>query len=376
MGRYQKTKFTGVFFEPSATKKHQGRPDQAWYIVYQQSGKRKWEKIGWASEGYTAAMASQIRAERVRDTRGHTELLQTKDITFGEAWALAWQRHIQHLASAKDDAYRYKAHLSEPLGNLHIAKITPEDVEAIKGGLVKAGKAPATIKHIVGLIGKIYNYLMRWGIYSGPNPIRTVHIPKVDNRRMRFLTKEEAATLLTSLKKRSLYTWRISMMSLYTGMRASEIIRLKGEHVDLDKGQVQVRDTKKSSNNRVVYLPSPIKELLSHIDISPGKNVFPMPAGGSYIKVNSTFARTVKDIGLNEGMTDSRDKVVFHSLRHTFASWMVMQGKSLYLVGTLLGHSTAEMTKRYAHLAPETQREAVEAIEGYFNFSGLESESD
>jgi len=72
----------------------------------------------------------------------------------------------------------------------------------------------------------------------------------------------------------------------------------------------------------------------------------------------------VKDLGLNDGITDRRQKLVFHSLRHTFASWLVQMGKPLYTVSQLLGHSDLKMTMRYAHLAPDTQRAAAMELEG------------
>ena len=72
----------------------------------------------------------------------------------------------------------------------------------------------------------------------------------------------------------------------------------------------------------------------------------------------------MKDLGLNDGITDRRQKLVFHSLRHTFASWLVQMGKPLYTVSQLLGHSDLKMTMRYAHLAPDTQRAAAMELEG------------
>jgi integrase len=76
------------------------------------------------------------------------------------------------------------------------------------------------------------------------------------------------------------------------------------------------------------------------------------------------FSKAVNDLGLNDGITDRRQKVVFHSLRHTFASWLVQMGKPLYTVSQLLGHSDVKMTMRYAHLAPDTQRAAAMELEG------------
>ncbi|UQZ90733.1 hypothetical protein C4J81_16580 [Deltaproteobacteria bacterium Smac51] len=141
---------------------------------------------------------------------------------------------------------------------------------------------------------------------------------------------------------------------------------LRGEHIDLEGGRARATDTK-NFKDRTVYLPGVIVDMLREIGLTPGEPVFPRPKGGTYDRVSHVFDRAVKDLGFNEGRDDRRDRVVFHTLRHTFASWMVIQGQSLYLVGTLLGHSSAQMTQRYAHLAPETQKAAVTAIESFIN---------
>ena len=76
-----------------------------------------------------------------------------------------------------------------------------------------------------------------------------------------------------------------------------------------------------------------------------------------------TFERAVKACQLNKGYNDRRQKVVFHSLRHTFASRLVQKGVSLYEVKELLGHSDIKMTMRYAHLANETLRQAISKLD-------------
>jgi site-specific recombinase XerD len=65
---------------------------------------------------------------------------------------------------------------------------------------------------------------------------------------------------------------------------------------------------------------------------------------------------------LNDGIIDPRHKAVFHTLRHTFASWLVQSGFPIALVSQMLGHSSINVTMRYAHLAPSQEHQAVEFI--------------
>jgi site-specific recombinase XerD len=90
--------------------------------------------------------------------------------------------------------------------------------------------------------------------------------------------------------------------------------------------------------------------------------VFPGRGGVRMVQISKTFKRSVDDL-FNDGVDDPRERVFFHSLRHTYASWLVMEGVDLYRVKELLGHKDLAMTARYAHLAPDTLRGAVNILE-------------
>lgn len=74
------------------------------------------------------------------------------------------------------------------------------------------------------------------------------------------------------------------------------------------------------------------------------------------------FRRAIKESGVNDGVMDMRDKVVFHTFRHTFASWLVQGAMPLALVGQILGHSSIQVTMRYIHLSQPQAYEAVNLI--------------
>jgi site-specific recombinase XerD len=107
-----------------------------------------------------------------------------------------------------------------------------------------------------------------------------------------------------------------------------------------------------------------VKDMLAAKEAGdPSVAIFPPAKGGKTREAPGTFERVVAELGLNAGIEDRRDKVVFHTLRHTFASWLVQGGIDLYRVKELMGHSVMAMTERYAHLAPDAGRVSVQVIE-------------
>jgi integrase len=111
-----------------------------------------------------------------------------------------------------------------------------------------------------------------------------------------------------------------------------------------------------------------------------GELVFKARHGGKIPEVSKSFLRTVNDLKFNDGIEDRRQKASFHTLRHTFASWLAIQGTPILVIKELMGHASLAMTERYAHLIPDQKKESVERMEKAFeegiNGSGADDEND
>jgi len=183
---------------------------------------------------------------------------------------------------------------------------------------------------------------------------------------LRYLTRDEAQELLSALLQRSKDTHDAAFLSLHCGLRQGEIFSLRWSDVDFERGLLSIRDAK--AGDRTAFLTTPAADMLK--GRGPGKPsdlVFPSARGRKNCEVSKTFSRTVEDIGLNLGIEDSRQRIVFHSCRHSYASWLVEAGTDLYTVQRLLGHKTGTMTARYAHHSPEGLRSAVKGLEAHMN---------
>ena len=182
---------------------------------------------------------------------------------------------------------------------------------------------------------------------------------KVNNKRLRYFTHVEVDILLEALKSKSQQVHDMTLFSLHTGARAGEVFSLTWGVVNLKNGTAQLRDGK--GVDRHAYLTDATQSMLEqlHQEQDPSELVFTDSEGEKITKISNTFERTVKELGLNNGVTDSRDKAIFHTCRHTFASWHVQNGTDLYTVKELLGHSTIQLTERYSHLRPDGLKKAA-----------------
>jgi len=150
-------------------------------------------------------------------------------------------------------------------------------------------------------------------------------------------------------------------LSLYTGMRAGEIFKLQWADINLEHGIITILDPKNDETARVFLAPQ-VKNMLQKRRPDRVKShsfVFTDSQGRKLKEVSNTFDRTIQKLKFNEGVTDRRRRFVFHSLRHSFASWLALQGTSIYEIKDLMRHKRIEMTMRYAHLLPDHRRQAV-----------------
>jgi integrase len=364
------TQFPGIY-ERNAERLI-GVPDVCFDISYKVDRKKVWEKIGWKSQGYTPELVRQIRNERIITIQHGAELPQQKqksphfkDIALKY---LEWASENK-ARNGRDDFYLYRNHLAHYFDNKRLQDISPFELERLKSDLTKLGLSPASVKHCLVLFRQIINKAIAWRLYEGQNPVKEVKLPTVQNQRERFLTHEEANILLNELAKVKSSDLRdMAVLSLHCGLRASEIFKLKGQDLDFDNGLINISDTK-NKLARKAYMTGAVKGILQkRKPASPGELIFKDKRHNNEIAaISQKFRIIVKKLRFNEGITDPRHKVYFHTLRHTFASWLAIQGTPLYTIAKLMGHKSIAMSERYSHLSPDHKKQAVMDMEQAFN---------
>ena len=365
-------KYPGLYFYGLQTL-HKGRPDKTYYISYQDgAGKKIWEKIGKASEGITPSKAAKIRAERIRTVRLGDEVIpiqkkRKRAKTFSQFFLekyLPWAK-AQKTSWVKEEMF-HRLYLAQIIGKKPLSAITPFDLEKVKKVMRDKGLAPKTINYCLDTVRVVYNKAVAWGLFSGENPAKRVSRIKHDNRRRRFLSVEEARALLEELKQRSQQTYEIAVLALKCGLRFGEIANLRFGDIDLENGLLFIRDPK-NRESRTAYITPEVREILeAKIPAPPEQLVFPSDTGGRMTQVSKSFDRTVQKLGFNKGITDPRQRITFHSLRHTFASWLAISGVPLNTIRELMGHKTLVMTTRYSHLSPSAKRKAMDSLPALF----------
>ena len=140
---------------------------------------------------------------------------------------------------------------------------------------------------------------------------------------------------------------------IYTGCRKGEALNLKWDDVDMQNDVIAIKGTK-TKYDRYIPISKPLKEILSGIEKKQDCLYVFNKNGAKLGDFKKSFHTACKNAGFKD--------MHIHDLRHVFASKMVMDGTSLYITGSLLGHRTTQMTKRYAHLKPETLKKAVDDV--------------
>jgi integrase len=159
---------------------------------------------------------------------------------------------------------------------------------------------------------------------------------------------------------------------LHCGLRFGEIAALPWSCVNFETGTLAILNAKTGS--RTAYLIDRAKAMLESRmknqkeNKRRGRLVFPKRSGkkGVMIQASKVFRDTIDELKLNEGITDRKQKVTFHTLRHTYATHLYESTHDLYLTQRSLGHATGTMTARYAKMSESRLREGAAALQAAF----------
>lgn len=400
------TKYEGIRFREHPTRMYGSRKDRYYSIRYRVDGKRKEEGLGWESQndqrdkdGSRISMLEVARATLARLKEAHREgqgpstleekrtlaaqakaeaerqqkIEVARNVTLADYWPiyLTSSKLIKGEDKKKNRSWKveegiFENWLKPVLGNEPIKDIDFDHWDRLMGVMVDAGLAPRTRQYIAMVLRQCLAHAYSRKLVPTPPPAARdvgATIGKGGNRRTRTLTTSELQAILQVLDERDRNAYAITFFCALTGCRFGEAAGLDWRDVDLSMGETTFRDTK-NGTNRTVPLPDSLVDFLTELRRQGRLTgpVFLNAAGKTYTQPPQPFRDTVEALGLNEGR-DKRDRVVFHTLRHTAATRLAQAGTSLPDLQAIGGWKSPVMALRYAHDDKRTKRKAIDALE-------------
>jgi integrase len=280
-----------------------------------------------------------------------------------ETMAELCDRYLTHHAevhkkasSLRNDRVMINEVIKPALGRLKVQEVTRADVTNLHHGFADR---PYRGNRVLALLSKMFNLAERWGVRpDGTNPCRHVERFK-EQKRQRFLSAEELKRLGGVLAQVEIEAVELPSVApairllLFTGARLSEILTLKWDYVDSEHGCLNLPDSKTGA--KAIQLNTGALDVLNGIPRSHSPWVLRGRNGDNpLVNLEKPWRRIRERVDLLD--------VRLHDLRHSFASVGAAAGSSLVVIGALLGHTQPATTARYAHLASDPLKEAVNAI--------------
>jgi len=267
--------------------------------------------------------------------------------------------------------YKYDLEpLAERFRGMRLDHVAPAEVDA----LCRRGDVSIrTIEKRLTEVKTLFNFFVQRGVL-GESPIEQLEPPRPDQEPPRYLTQDDVSTLLNTIRtyaegfesgddvtepggyQQAPRWWLLHAVRLgvSTGMRRGSLVRLTFD--DLGPDHIHVPAASAKRDGYTIPLFEDAQAVLDDLPHDEGlvlrrHNGSPVPE----TMLSKQFARFRGDTGFS-------DEVTLHTLRHTFASWLVQAGVPLYKVSRWLGHHSITVTERYAHLAPHQSDERAEAL--------------
>ena len=353
---YCDSELPGLYVEVRATSPGQG----TFYLRYKDStGKTCHQKIARTADIGLVEARKQARTLKAEIALGSDPRAEEKArqavLTFSEFFE---QQYLPYVTPRKRswgrDEELYRLRIKAVFGHKRLNQITRQQIQSFHTALMHEGLAAATCNHHIKLMKHALNLAVDWEMLDS-NPVARVPLFHEDNKIEHYLNDTELERLLTVLHaNRNSPVSLIALFLLSTGCRLNEVLSAKWSDVDLDKSVFTIRATNsKSKRLRAVPLNGTALEVLKQLDTQERfEHLFiNRKTGKPYVNITKVWQRLRTAAGLKH--------LRLHDLRHQYASFLVNNGRTLYEVQQILGHSDPKVTMRYAHLSTRALQEAA-----------------
>ena len=334
--------------------------------------------------GKTQAEVKEKLKRAIEETAG-LDVAKAGQYTVG-SWLEVWYENYAKIKMRPSSYLTYRGyldnHIKPNIGNIPLGGLTTLDLQGLYRKLLEGGRvdrlesqkqpkglSAKTVRNIHQVISSALKlavdqrFLVR-------NPADGCALPKVERKEMQTLPAAQLAAFLQEAKDSGVFT--LYYIDLTTGLRRGELLGLKWEDVDLEKGELRVRRQIGRISGEVIEMPLKTKNAYRTLPLSAdaidalkeqkrkagnSEWVFPSPTGGpvSPDSVLHMLHRVLKRAGLPE--------VRFHDLRHTFATLALQNGVDIKTVSGMLGHFSAGFTlDTYAHVTTSAKQEAANTM--------------
>jgi integrase len=344
--RYIKSsRFTGVYYENLKD------GDKSYSITYNLDGKSKRKKIGNYSQEIRENYCFQMRIMLLN--HGDEAFKEkSENITLNEVADIYYNRDVK---SFNRIFGRYNKHFKNWIGNKALSDINKSVIINIDR---KTDLSHASKNFLIDMLRSLYNYTIDYELYDGKNPFSNLKRPKPKNARERFLSSDKIKNLFENIKDKELI-YLFTKLALNTGARLETICLIKKDDF-LEDGRLRLVDLKRDGMVYYSYYDDEIYNLAMQ---SKYNYILQRTANKNYIshKIQRELQPILNKL-FNPERVSTKEKVVIHSLRHTFASHLALKRTPIYVIQKLMNHADIKMTMRYAKLAPDSGKEFVNGL--------------
>jgi integrase len=387
MARIKSKKYNGVYLN------HLTNGDVSYTVTFKDEvGKKVFFKIGLKSKGITEIYAYNKRNEFIHQVRlGEDPIAKKKKqsilsldtlakVYFDDKRCMKCQHCKQFLTlhateklknttlvcsdrKVKHQYNKYVKHLQVKFGSTHVPSLKKDDIHKLRQSLQAQEKSENTINGIIQLLSAIINYSIKQKELKLINPCVGIAKLSTDSNRERYLTTSEVKELLSHIDDpRALLFLKLS---LSTGGRLQTILHIKKKDINLSRNSITLKDIKNNSTYNG-FINDELKSILAnHIkDLRADDYVVGGRATRLSTNAMSITIRPVLNKLFNVGLSvnDRKNRVVIHTLRHTFASHLAINGTPIFTIQKLMNHRDIKMTMRYAKLAPDSGMDMVKEL--------------